>query len=302
MAGVLRRTTHPNLRRRRAGECARALDQFRQRPGSQASRRPHGQSEDADDPSETNGGTILRTALTPSGANRAARAPRRHRRHHRVPCSSGPAAQPASHITVPGESRRQITIDGGQVEQWLAAEEGHEVSALIALGLRAGVISPVAGEMSQHVQSAVAFSYQTAHRRMPPLLSSTSTNSGTIPKSEFPHRTTLHDLRALKLIATDRGHTYAPSRKKVSTLTSFCAAPSVVWSASMSPDRSCASNLPHLPSRSPKPSLSNSARLADGRQQESQWRRHFTLDVLAGAAPSGRQRQQRRRRSHRLRD
>ena len=42
-----------------------------------------------------------------------------------------------------GQSRRRITIDGKQVEQWLAAEEGHEVSALIALGLHADVIEPV---------------------------------------------------------------------------------------------------------------------------------------------------------------
>jgi hypothetical protein len=43
-----------------------------------------------------------------------------------------------------GESRRRISIDGKQVEQWLAAEEGHEVSALIALGLHADVIEPSA--------------------------------------------------------------------------------------------------------------------------------------------------------------
>jgi len=43
-----------------------------------------------------------------------------------------------------GRSRRQISFDGKQLEQWFAAEDGHEVGALIALGLHAEVIGPSA--------------------------------------------------------------------------------------------------------------------------------------------------------------
>jgi hypothetical protein len=104
----------------------------------------------------------------------------------------------------PGESRRQIAIDGGRVAQWLAAEEGHEVGALIALGLRPEVIGPVAGEDEpKRAKRGSFFIPESA----PPHAAATFEHiykQGTIPKTEVLHPTTLHDLRALELIATDR--------------------------------------------------------------------------------------------------
>jgi hypothetical protein len=104
-----------------------------------------------------------------------------------------------------GASRRQIAIDGNRVAQWFAAEEGHEVGALIALGLRADIISPVAGDdepgrtkrgstfIPESSPRHAATTFELIHRL------------GSMPKDKVPHRTTLHDLRALKLVGNDQG-------------------------------------------------------------------------------------------------
>ncbi len=101
-----------------------------------------------------------------------------------------------------GNSRRQVTIDGTQVEQWLAAEEGHEVSALIALGLHADVIGPSAeGEPARQKRG----SFFIPDSAPPHALAAFEHiyKAGTIPKEQMPYPTTYHDLRALKLIATE---------------------------------------------------------------------------------------------------
>lgn len=111
---------------------------------------------------------------------------------------------PRATSTYPGQSRRQIAIDGRRVAQWLAAEEGHEVGALIALGLRPEVISPVAGEDEpKRAKRGSFFIPESA----PPHAAATFDDiyrRGSIPKADVLHPTTLHDLRALKLVATDR--------------------------------------------------------------------------------------------------
>lgn len=101
-----------------------------------------------------------------------------------------------------GHSRRQVTIDGTQVEQWLAAEEGHEVSALIALGLHADVIGPSAeGEPARQKRG----SFFIPDSAPPHALAAFEHiyKAGSIPKEQMPYPTTYHDLRALRLIATE---------------------------------------------------------------------------------------------------
>ena len=101
-----------------------------------------------------------------------------------------------------GESRRRISIDGKQVEQWLAAEEGHEVSALIALGLHADVIEPSAQDEPTRTKRGSFFIPDS----IPPHALATFKDiyaRRSIPKSEALYPTALHDLRALKLIASD---------------------------------------------------------------------------------------------------
>ena len=103
----------------------------------------------------------------------------------------------------PGESRRQVTIDGNKLAQWLSADEGHEVGALIALGLRPDAISPIAGEEEPKRTSRGNFFIPDS---TPPHTAATFEQiykSGSIPRSEVLYSTTLHDLRALKLIDTD---------------------------------------------------------------------------------------------------
>jgi len=43
-------------------------------------------------------------------------------------------------------SRRRVSVDGHRISQLIAAEEGHEASALITLGLQHDVISQIAGD------------------------------------------------------------------------------------------------------------------------------------------------------------
>lgn len=101
-----------------------------------------------------------------------------------------------------GQSRRQVTIDGAQVEQWLAAEEGHEVSALIALGLQADVIRPSAEGEPTRQKRGTFFIPDSA----PPHALAAFEHiykAGSIPRNEMPFPTTYHDLRSLGLIAAE---------------------------------------------------------------------------------------------------
>ena len=101
-----------------------------------------------------------------------------------------------------GHSRRQVAIDGAQVEQWLAAEEGHEVSALIALGLHADVIGPSAEGEPGRQKRGTFFIPDSA----PPHALDTFEHiyrAGSIPRKDMLFPTTYHDLRSLGLIAAD---------------------------------------------------------------------------------------------------
>lgn len=103
----------------------------------------------------------------------------------------------------PGESRRQVSIDGNRLAQWLLADEGHEVGALIALGLKPDAISPIAGdEEPKRAKRGSFFIPDSA----PPHAVATFEQiykKGSMPKSDVLYQTTLHDLRTLRLIETD---------------------------------------------------------------------------------------------------
>ena len=101
-----------------------------------------------------------------------------------------------------GQSRRQISIDGKQLEQWFAAEDGHEVGALIALGLHADVIGPSAQGEPARTKRGSTFIPDSAPPHALATFEDIYRRDG-IPKSKMLYPTTYHDLRALKLIVTD---------------------------------------------------------------------------------------------------
>jgi hypothetical protein len=127
----------------------------------------------------------------------------------------GPDATIASHVLMvrphaqramspyPGESRRQVRIDESRLTQWLLADEGHEVGALIALGINPDAISPIAGEDEPKRAKRGSFFIPDSS---PPHAAATFEQiykAGSIAKAALLYPTTLHDLRALGLIDTD---------------------------------------------------------------------------------------------------
>jgi len=104
-----------------------------------------------------------------------------------------------------GRSRRQISFDGKQLEQWFAAEDGHEVGALIALGLHAEVIGPSAQGEPARTKRGSSFIPDSA----PPHALATFEDiyrRDSIPKSKMLYPTTYHDLRAPQADRHGRRH------------------------------------------------------------------------------------------------
>ena len=101
-----------------------------------------------------------------------------------------------------GESRRQVKIDDRRIELLLTADEGHEASALIALGLDPDLISPIASDEPSRPKRGSFFIPDST----PPHALATFKDiyaRRSIPKGEAQYPTALHDLRALKLIESD---------------------------------------------------------------------------------------------------
>lgn len=127
----------------------------------------------------------------------------------------GPDATIASHVLMvrphaqratspyPGESLRQVAIDANRLTKWLLADEGHEVGALIALGIKPDAISPIAGDDEpKRAKRGNFFIPDSA----PPNAAATFEQiykAGSMRKADALYPTTLHDLRALKLIEAD---------------------------------------------------------------------------------------------------
>lgn len=106
-----------------------------------------------------------------------------------------------------GPNRSEIAIDGGQLDEFLSTEDGREVSALIALGVKPEMISAVS-----EVENAPA-SRRRGEVYIPnsnPIstiraIEEIYSNGGSMVLQSLGHPETLRDLRGLKLVSTGLG-------------------------------------------------------------------------------------------------
>jgi DNA-binding CsgD family transcriptional regulator len=106
-----------------------------------------------------------------------------------------------------GPNRSEIAIDGGQLDEFLAAEDGRELSALIALGVRLDMMEDVSEQEDAPMKRGrgQVFIPDSNPISAVSALNQLRESDGVIPIAEFQYPETLRDLRSLKLIKTGSG-------------------------------------------------------------------------------------------------
>jgi len=112
-----------------------------------------------------------------------------------------PSEEHASSLPT-GRSRNEIDINGDLLVRFLRSDEGHEASALIGLGVKPEMIRPVAEGDERKSTRGKFFVPDSSPAHALAVLTQIQ-EQGAVARSEILHPTTLHDLRALKLISTD---------------------------------------------------------------------------------------------------
>jgi hypothetical protein len=106
-----------------------------------------------------------------------------------------------------GPNRSEIAIDGGQLDEFLSAEDGREVSALIALGVKPEMINAVSEEDDAPVKRRRGEVYIPNSNPVSTIraIEEIYAEGGSMMVQMLGHPETLRDLRALKLAETNAG-------------------------------------------------------------------------------------------------
>lgn len=107
-----------------------------------------------------------------------------------------------------GPNRGEIAIDGAQLDEFLSVEDGREVSALIALGVKAEMINAVPEEVDDTPvkrRRGEVFIPNSNPISTLSTLAQLYGEGGACGLAVLKHPETLRDLRALKLVRTTRG-------------------------------------------------------------------------------------------------
>jgi hypothetical protein len=106
-----------------------------------------------------------------------------------------------------GPNRSEIAIDGGQLDEFLSAEDGREVSALIALGVKPELINAISEEHKTPVKRRRGEVYIPNSNPVSTIkaIEEIYAEGGSMMVQMLGHPETLRDLRGLKLVETKAG-------------------------------------------------------------------------------------------------